>query len=145
MEQVRREVERIFDESLGEGGLGPWSWGFPLSARRSRVYPPLNISEDKDHVYLQALAPGLDPGTIDISVLQNQLRITGEKQALSEDIKAETFHRSERGSGHFTRTIMLPADVQSDKVQAEYKNGVLMLSLPKSEAAKPKQIAVSVE
>ena len=70
--------------------------------------------------------------------------IAGEKAAINPDIKPEAYHRSERGAGRFTRVIPLPADVDGDKVTAEYKNGLLLLTLPKRAEAKPKQIEVKV-
>ena len=100
---------------------------------------------DKDSIRVEMLAPGLDPGSIDVSVLRDQLRVSGVKSPLTKEIKPEAFHRSERGSGSFTRVIALPAEVDGDKVKAEYKNGLLLLTLPKHEQAKPRQITVSVD
>jgi len=142
LEALRRQIEHAFDEYTG--------WDTPLlrasflPGRSSRTYPMLNVSEDKDHVYVEALAPGLDPESIEVSVHQGQLRIAGEKPAITTDVKAEAFHRTERGAGRFLRTMSLPAEVDADKVKAQYKNGLLLLTLPKAEQAKPKQIAVDV-
>lgn len=144
LESLRREVERAFEDF----GSTPWTrpslrtWLVPGST--SRAYPLVNVSDDKDALYVEALAPGINPDTLEISVHRNALRIAGEKQALTTDIKPEAFHRNERGAGKFVRVVELPAEVNRDHVKADYKNGVLLITLPKAEAAKPKQISVHV-
>jgi HSP20 family protein len=142
LEALRREVERAFEEYSNGDRPGRWTSFLPGAA--TRVYPLLSTSEDKDNIYVEALAPGLDPDSIEISVLRDTLRIAGQKTPITTDIKPEAFHRSERGAGRFVRTLTLPTEVDSDKVKAEYKNGLLLLTLPKHEKAKPKQIAVKV-
>ncbi len=144
MARMRREIDRI----LGEGGLSSWTFPFSrisfLPGRASRAYPLINISEDNNNFYVDALAPGLDPETLNVSVTGDQLVISGEKRPLPKNIKSEYIHRSERAAGQFTRSLSLSAGVESDHVQANYANGVLKVVLPKVEAAKPKQIAVKV-
>lgn len=141
---LRQEVERAF-EDLGAGwGLRPASRNAFLPGVSARAYPLVNVSEDKDNIHVEALAPGLDPQTLEVSVVRDTLRIAGEKAAIKADIAADAYHRSERGAGRFVRTMTLPTEVDANKVKAEYRNGLLLLTLPKSEAAKPKQIAVSV-
>jgi len=143
LDALRREVERAF-EDFGDGRR-PYSRTSFLPGISARSYPLLNIAEDKDSVYIEALAPGLNPDSLEVSVLRDTLRIAGEKSAITSDIKPEAFHRKERGAGRFVRTVTLPVEVDGDKVKAEYKNGLLLLTLPKHEAAKPKQITVSVQ
>jgi HSP20 family protein len=142
LEVLRRDIDRAFNNA-----------GFPfdstfrtafLPGRAARRYPLINLSEDRDRVYIEALAPGIDPASIDLSVVRNILTISGEKRRHPEDIKPEAFHRSERAAGKFVRTIELPVEVDIDQVKAEYKHGLLMVTLPKAEVAKPKQISVSV-
>ena len=116
-----------------------------LPGRAARLYPMMNLREDKDSLYIEALAPGLDPGSLELTVHGDQLRLQGEKQSISTDIKPEQWHRSERSAGRFARTLTLPAEVESDKVKAEYRNGILYITLPKHERAKPKQISVEVK
>lgn len=145
LDTLRREVERVFENYGGEVSRGPFWRGAFLPGRAARNYPLLNLSDDKEHLYVEALAPGVNPETLDISVLQNTLRVSGEKQAISGEIKPEAFHRNERSAGSFVRTLTLPVDVDSARVTAEYKNGVLRITLPKAEAAKPKQITVQVK
>ncbi len=142
VEALRRQVERAFE------GFGRWDRPYTrfafLPGASARTYPLLNIGEDHDNIYVEALAPGLNPDTLEISVLDNTLRIAGEKPPISEDIRPEAFHRNERSAGKFVRTTALPVAVDSAKVAAEYKSGLLRLTLPKAEEAKPKQIEVKV-
>jgi HSP20 family protein len=141
LDAVRREMERVFDQydpvrrALGRGLL-------PGAA--ARLYPLINLAEDKENHYVEALVPGVDPESIEVSVLRDQLRIAGTKTAINSEIKPEAFHRNERGAGTFARTLTLPTEVDGDQVKADYKNGVLLLTLPKHATAKPKQITVSV-
>jgi HSP20 family protein len=93
---------------------------------------------------VDALAPGLEPEALSVSVSADQLIISGEKKALPKDIKSEYIHRSERATGQFARSLSLSVGVESDRVQANYTNGVLNITLPKMEAVKPKQIQVKV-
>lgn len=145
LDALRREVERALESFAADSGVHPWFRTAFLPGQAARAYPMINISEDRDAVYVEALAPGLDTETLEISVLNNRLRMAGEKQALSKDIKPEAFHRNERSAGRFVRTIDLPTEVDAAKVTAEYKAGILLITLPKAEAAKPKQITVKVQ
>jgi HSP20 family protein len=144
MGRMRREIDRIADEN----GLSSWTFPFSrisfLPGRASRAYPLINISENHNNFYVDALAPGLDPDTLNVSVTGDQLVISGEKPPLPKNIKSEFMHRSERAAGQFTRSVSLSAGIQSDRVQANYANGVLKIILPKVEEAKPKQISVKV-
>jgi HSP20 family protein len=144
MARMRREIDRI----LGEGELPSWTFPFSrisfLPGRASRAYPLINISEDNENIYVDALAPGLEPDTLNVSVSGDQLTMSGEKKPLPKNIKSEYIHRSERATGQFARSLSLSVGVESDKVQASYTNGVLKIVLPKTEAAKPKQIQVKV-
>jgi len=81
---------------------------------------------------------------MELTVVSQTLTITGEKRRLPEDIKPEAFHRSERAAGRFRRSIDLPLEMDSARVKAEYRNGLLLVTLPKSERAKSKQIPVQV-
>ncbi|HNR35349.1 MAG TPA: Hsp20/alpha crystallin family protein [Candidatus Hydrogenedentes bacterium] len=144
MEALRREVERVFEQSGFDWRRPAFARAAFLPGSAARAYPLMNLSEDKDNLYVEALAPGVDPDSLDIAVLRDTLTVSGEKQAISADVKPEAFHRNERGAGKFTRTITLPVEVDGDKVTAQYTNGLLLITLPKAEAAKPKQIAVKV-
>jgi len=144
MARMRREIDRI----LGEDRLSSWTFPFSkisfLPGRASRAYPLMNISEDNDNIYVDALAPGLEIGALNISVAGDQLVISGQKQALPKNVKSESIHRSERSAGQFSRSLSLSVGVESEKVQASYTNGMLKIVLPKLEAMKPRQIKVNV-
>jgi len=142
LETVRRELDRVFDDS-GPRAAPAFHTAF-LPGRSARQYPLTNLYEDKDAVYLEALAPGVDPTTLNLSVVGNTLSITGEKRRVAGDVKPEAFHRSERATGKFVRHLQLPVEVDENKVHADYKDGLLIVTLPKAEKAKPKQIAVQV-
>lgn len=105
------------------------------------LMPLMNIEETKDAYRISIEVPGMEKDDIDIEVKDNVLTISGEKK---EEVKSEdsTFYRRERRFGKFSRSISLPNDINVDGIDAEYKNGVLMLTLPKTEEAKPKKITV---
>jgi len=145
MEALRREIDRALETN------GNNRWDFPFSrfsflpARAARAYPLINISEDADNLYIEALAPGLSPDSLNVTVVRNQLTITGEKNGMARDVKPDAYHRNERATGRFARTVTLPLPVEDSNVKAEYRNGLLSLTLPKAEAAKPKQIKVKID
>lgn len=144
LDGLRREVERAFERQATDR----WRWPFSrisfVPGLAARAYPLVNLSEDAENLYVEALAPGVDPESLEITVQQDVLRIAGEKQPISEEIKIEAWHRNERNAGKFVRTIALNSPVEAEKVTADYTNGLLLVTLPKAEAAKPKQIAVNV-
>jgi HSP20 family protein len=106
--------------------------------------PPVDIySTGENELVLKVEIPGMDRDGIDITVENFTLTIRGEKKA-EASIKDEQFHRVERSYGTFTRSFALPHTVDSNKVEADYKDGVLTVKLPLREEAKPKQIKVSV-
>jgi len=137
LERMRREMDRLWD-SFFEGKpakrveeVGEW-------------LPTLDISETKNDLVVRAEIPGIDPKDIDISLVNEVLTIKGDKKQEKEE-KEENYHLIERSYGSFTRTIRLPKEVQSDKINASYKNGILKITLPKSEEAKKKEIKIKVE
>jgi HSP20 family protein len=141
MEGLRREIDRAFEGfSLGQP---TWQQAF-LPGRGPRRYPLINLLEDQEHVYVEALTPGVDPQSLNLNLVQNHLTLSGEKSRVAGEIKPEAFHRNERASGKFVRTIDLPVEVDEGGIEAEYKNGLLLVTLPKAEKAKPKQIQVKV-
>ena len=145
LDHLRREVERMFQDfgvNLPSGGKRTPAF-LPGQGARG-MYPLLNIADDENNIYVEALAPGVDPQSFDVAVQENTLRISGEKQALSTDIEPDAYHRHERSAGRFTRTIGLPVEVNTENMEAQYKDGVLLIRLPKAESAKPRQIQVEV-
>ena len=141
MESLRREIDRAF-EGFGLGQQ-PWQQAF-LPGRGPRRYPLINLLEDQEHVYVEALTPGVDPQSLNVNLVQNHLTLSGEKSRVAGEIKPEAFHRNERASGKFVRTIDSPVEVDEGAIEAEYKNGLLLVTLPKAEKAKPKQIQVKL-
>jgi HSP20 family protein len=142
LESLRREMDNIVDN------MGTWRFPFSrvsfLPGRAARRYPLVNVNEDKDAYYIEALAPGVNPKTFDVSVIDNMVTIAGEKNMAAPEVKAESYHRNERAVGKFVRIVELANEVNEAKIKADYKNGLLLVTLPKSEKAKPKQITVNV-
>jgi HSP20 family protein len=127
--QFQQEMDRLF--------RARWP-GFAYS------YPPLNLWEDENNFYVEAELPGMTLDKLEIFVLEgNQLTIQGERQPAA-DAKG-TWHRQERGFGKFRRAVQLPSDVEADKVEARLEQGVLRVTLPKHEWARPRRITVKGE
>ncbi|NOX89965.1 MAG: Hsp20/alpha crystallin family protein [Calditrichaeota bacterium] len=133
-------VNDIFDSMLEDF----FSMDTRLSEPVSSLIPLMNIEETKDAYKVSVELPGMEKDDIDIQIKDNVLTISGEKK---EETKSEegTFYRRERRYGKFSRSISLPGDVKVDNIEAEYKNGVLTLTLPKAEEAKPKKIEVKTK
>lgn len=131
-DDLRREMNRLFDARFrGNGG------GF---LPRARVFPPLNVWEDQDKLFVEAETPGLSMSDVEVEVIGNELTIKGERKPFEG--QEFTYHRRERGTGSFTRTITLPIEVNAEKVEAVLREGVLTITLPKAETAKPRKISV---
>jgi HSP20 family protein len=132
---LRNEIDRLFEAPLTE------------LARTSQLLsgsaPALDVYEDKDSFVVKAELPGLKKEDIEVSLHDGTLSISGERKSEEKSGKAE-FYRSERFFGRFQRTVTLPAPVAADKITGSYKDGVLTVTLPKAEEAKPKQINVQV-
>ncbi len=108
------------------------------------AFPAINMWEDDNNLYVEAELPGFDMSQVEITVTgENQLSIKGERK--QPELENGTWHRQERGFGKFSRMIELPEPVDADKVTAEFKFGVLTITLPKKEEAKPRKIEVKVE
>jgi HSP20 family protein len=113
----------------------------PVRTRIAPSYPALNIWSSEEGLVVNAEVPGIDVEDIDISVVGETLTLSGARK--SEDLEeGARYHRQERGYGKFNRSVELPFPVDIDKVEATFKNGVLHISLPRSEADKPKKIVV---
>jgi HSP20 family protein len=142
MEALHRDIDRAF--GTAGGAHEPFARGAFLPGRAARRYPLINLSEDHDHVYVEALAPGIEVESLDLTVIRNVLSISGEKRRTPDHIPPEAFHRNERAAGKFVRTVDLPVEVDANQVKAEYQHGLLRVTLAKAAAAKPKQITVTV-
>ena len=104
--------------------------------------PPVDVQETPDAYLFHAELPGLTKDDINITLENNVLRLSGERK-LEKDAKKENYHRVERTYGTFTRSFTLPTQVDADKVQASFENGILTVAVPKAEQAKPRKIAIS--
>ncbi len=135
-EEMRRQMDRLWD-SFFEGR--------PMKRveEEAEWFPALDVAETKNQIIVKAEVPGMEPKDIDISLSGGMLTIKGEKKQEREE-KEEDYHVIERSYGSFTRSVQLPKEVQSDKITASYKNGVLKITLPKSEEAKKKEIKIKV-
>lgn len=138
LEHLQSDLQKV-GKGLGFGRIPRSSF---FSGLTQQCLPLVNILEENDKVLVEALTPGVDPATLNVSIANNALTISGEKPELK--VKLEDFHRSERGAGKFIRTIDLPCEVEATKVSAEYKNGILLVTIPKAEAAKPRNVEVKV-
>ena len=132
---LRDEIDRLFDAPLSELAKA--------SQLLSGWTPALDVSEDKDNVYVRAELPGMRREDIDVSLHNGSLSISGERKS-EEEFKDAEVYRAERFFGKFQRTVTLPTQVSVDKINAQYKDGILNITLPKAEEAKPKHIDVHV-
>lgn len=132
---MRSEMNRLFDGFFR---------GFPPVSERLAPYgPDVDIKETDDGVLVSVEIPGMEQKDIKLTVRENVLSLRGEKKR-EEEVKNTDYLVSERTFGGFERSFTLPTNIQADKVTAVYKNGVLNITLPKAEEAKPKEISVKV-
>ncbi|VGO16474.1 Spore protein SP21 [Pontiella desulfatans] len=124
---LQREMNRLFD-------------GYDGGTAMSR-FPALNVWGNADSAVVTAELPGLETKDLDLSVVNNQLTIKGERKG-DKPAEDAVCHRSERDTGKFVRTVRLPFAVENDKVTANYENGVLTVVMPRHEATKPKRIEI---
>lgn len=129
MNRLSREMDRLFSH----GGIG--------RSTDVSLFPALNVWQDEDHFNIEAELAGFCIEDIEVYVTGNQLTLKGERK--QPEHANGTWHRQERSYGRFARAFELPSDVDCDKAVADFKNGVLAIRLPKSEAAKPRRISVN--
>lgn len=104
--------------------------------------PTINLGQDGDHLFVEAVVPGYDPASLEVSIEDNVLRLSSKQPGAPENVKR--WMLNERNGGKFTHRLRLPVEVDRDRISAEYKNGILLITLPKAQTAKPKQIEVKV-
>ena len=129
IDQLQREMNRLFD-TTGKGQLF-----------NAPAYPAINIWVNDDGQIISAEMPGLSPEEINIDVTGDALSISGERKP-EPAAQDAYFHRRERSFGSFSRTIQLPFMVDTAKVEANFKNGILLIRLPRADADKPKKIII---
>lgn len=138
LESMQSRMNRLFNDFFGgreaeEQDLMPSAWN-----------PAVDVIENEDSFVIEAELPGMKKDEIKISLTNDVLIVQGEKKIEKQE-KKKNYHRTERSYGSFSRTFSLPGNVKSDKVDAEFNNGVLTITIPKSEEAKPKQIDVKIK
>jgi HSP20 family protein len=134
---IQNEINKVFNNVVS-----PFS--SEEGERRGTWSPSVDIAETEQEIVVSADLPGLNKEDIRVNVQNNALTFSGERK---QETKSEgsNYHRLERSYGFFSRSFTLPATVKADGIQAAYKDGVLRLTLPKVEEAKPRQIAVDVK
>ncbi len=132
---VREPLFRLFDTFLGNEATS--------EDLQSRTWaPPVDIEETETSYILRAELPGLTKDDIQITLENNVLRLSGERK-LEKTVNQNNYHRIERVYGSFSRSFALPHEVESDHVQAAFENGVLTVTVPKAEQARPRKIEIS--
>ncbi len=132
---LQDEVNRLFDDSFGVARRRP--------ASLTAWAPAVDILETEQEVVIKADLPDLEEKDIDVRIEGNTLTLSGERK-YEKNVKEDNFLRLERAYGSFSRSFSLPNTVNTEAIKAEYKNGVLMVRMPKREESKPKQIKVAV-
>lgn len=135
--EISHRVSRLLNDALGN-----LDWQYRDSVSAAWV-PPVDIFEEKDAIRIMAEVPGVRPADVKISLEGNVLTVHGQKHQATED-RTERVHRYERTYGEFERTFSLPASVDAHKISASYEHGILTITLPKVEQAKPREIQVEV-
>ena len=130
-----RRMQRDIDQLFGER---PWPSSIRAAARGT--YPPINLGSTADRVDVYLFAAGVNPDSIDITIQQNLLTVAGERNVIAEE--GANYYRKERYDGAFRRVVSLPDDVDPDRVDATYQDGVLQITIQRREAAKPRKIEV---
>ena len=130
-EDMNRLFESFFERYPKEKTEGFWS-------------PSIDVEETENKFVVKAELPGMKKENIKVSLSSDTLTISGEKERREEE-KGKTYYRMERAYGKFQRTITLPAEIETDKAKVSYTDGILTLTLPKSEISKPREIPIQVE
>jgi HSP20 family protein len=132
---LQNDMTRLFGRAYGEEGGGE---------TRTAWAPPMDIYETQDGYRVVTELPGFAPDEVDVTVNDGTLTIKGERRFYDE-VNQENFHRIERRFGQFQRLVSLPSQVQADKVEASFDKGVLTVSIPKAEQAKPKRVEIKAQ
>jgi HSP20 family protein len=129
--RLQQEVDELFG-----------SWSSPLGIRSlpRGTFPAVNVGQTPERVDVYLFAPGIDPKSLDISIQQNLLTVSGKRELRAED--EADYYRQERFSGEFRRVISLPEDVDSERVQAKYVDGIVQIGVQRRESARPRQIEI---
>jgi HSP20 family protein len=129
-EVLQRELERMVDAAFG-----------PVGRAGGGLYPPVNVFDRGDAYVVKAEVPGVSPDKIEIQVEDDTLTLRGER-AFAEPSKNAAYHRRERGQGEFRRVIRIPGRMAGDEAKADYRNGVLTVTIPKAKEARPRRVQI---
>ena len=140
-EDFSTDMERMFDTVLGRTFGTMLRNGNGNSASGAKFLPTLDLSESADGFEITVDLPGIKPEEVKLELHDGHLLISGKREETTER-KDKNYHYSERASGSFMRSVMLPSDVDADKIEANYEHGVLLVKLPKSVKAQPKKIEI---
>lgn len=138
--ELRDDFHRAVDEIFRRAWMDPFG---ALDLPMGGLHPRVDMSEDEEHIYLNAEIPGMRPEDLDVSIQRDDIVIRGEKKQESTTQRGG-IHRQERSYGRFARRIPLPCEVAEDRAQASYENGVLKITLPKSDRAKSRTRRIEV-
>lgn len=131
-DRFNRLLNETFSHVFGDEGVSARAWA-----------PAIDIFETDDNLVLKAELPGVDPKDVELRVEDSTLYLKGQRK-FEHEVKEENYHRQERSYGSFSRTFAMPSGIDADRVKAEYKDGLLTLTMPKREEAKPKTIKINV-
>lgn len=131
-----RRLEQELDEVFGTST--PWTGG--IRSLPPGTFPAINVGGSGESVTVYLFAPGIDPKQLEISIQQNLLTVSGQREVTTQP--EATYYRRERFDGTFRRVISLPEDVDPDKVQATYRDGIVQISVRRREATRPRQIKI---
>jgi len=132
MRRIETELNRIFERVPSSTGI---------RSARPGAFPPINVGFTPERVDVYMFAAGLDPAKVDITIQQNVLAVSGIRE-VPVDASAD-YYRKERFEGEFRRVVTLPDDVDPERVEARYRDGVLQITLQRREAARPRQISIN--
>jgi HSP20 family protein len=136
---IQDEMNQLFDDFFGRT---PKRWS-AFGPEEGLWTPNVDVSETKDEIVVTAEMPGLKKEDIKLSVQDNVITLSGEKKS-EEEKKDANFYRLERSFGSFCRSFTLPTPVEAEKIKASFKDGILKVTLPKSEKVKPKEIPINI-
>jgi len=144
---VIEQMDRFFEDFFGRR-FGPWwptiRWPEIRWPAEMEISPSVDIFEDKDEIVVKAELPGMGKEDVNVNITEDTLTISGEKKK-EEKVEKKDYYHLERSYGSFSRSFRLPADVQTEKARATFKNGILEIRVPKTEEAKKKEIKVKIE
>ncbi|HJS88467.1 MAG TPA: Hsp20/alpha crystallin family protein [Steroidobacteraceae bacterium] len=130
--RLQQDVDELFGNWSSSGGIRSLPRG---------SFPAVNVGHTPERVDVYLFAPGIDAKTLDISIQQNLLSVSGKREISVNE--AATYYRQERFSGEFRRVVSLPEDVDPERVQAQYRDGIVQIRIERRESARPRQIKIS--